>query len=159
MIHLLFSANRWEASASIRANIEEGFTVIIDRYYYSGIVYSAAKGRADLTLEWARQPEVGLPRPDLCLFLDITSEAAANRGGFGGEKYETSAMQKRVRGLFFELMKLPDGRDMITIDAGGDVEEVGAQIASQVDEAMGHPKMHKALESIPLWAQTPIVVN
>ncbi|KAJ4307375.1 Thymidylate kinase, partial [Neodidymelliopsis sp. IMI 364377] len=60
-------------------------TVIIDRYYYSGIVYSAAKQNPSLSLEWCRNPDVGLPRPDLCLFLDISAEAAAQRGGYGTE--------------------------------------------------------------------------
>ncbi|MCJ1429155.1 Thymidylate kinase, partial [Sticta canariensis] len=64
-IHLLFSANRWEAAAAIRADIAAGTTVVIDRYYYSGVVYSVAKPRAGISLQWAREPEVGLPRPDV----------------------------------------------------------------------------------------------
>jgi dTMP kinase len=32
-----------EAAERIKAEIASGTTVVIDRYYYSGIVYSAAK--------------------------------------------------------------------------------------------------------------------
>lgn len=128
---------------------------MIDRYYYSGIVYSAAKGRHDLSLEWARQPEVGLPKPDLCLFLNISPEAAAERGGFGSEKYETSDMQKRVRTLFYELMKLPDGQDMKIVDAGRDVEEVKNDVLKEVEEAMASSKMRETLGSILPWSETP----
>src|SRR5277367_4036035 len=88
-IHLLFSANRWEAAAQIKSDIALGVNVIIDRYSYSGAVYSAAKNNPNLSLQWAWQPEVGLPRPDICLFLGISTAEAAKRGGFGMERYET----------------------------------------------------------------------
>ncbi len=133
--------------------------MVIDRYYYSGIVYSAAKGRPDLSLEWARRPEVGLPRPDICFFLDITTEAAAKRVGFGDEKYETSAMQKRVRELFYELVKLPDGQDIRVIDAGRNIEAVETDIAERARELMGHSKMTEAVRSILPWADMPEVAG
>lgn len=42
-IHLLFAANRWENVDKIKKLIYEGITIIIDRYSYSGMVYSMAK--------------------------------------------------------------------------------------------------------------------
>ena len=153
MIHLLFSANRWEAAGQIRNAIEGGVTVVIDRYYYSGIVYSAAKDKVDLSLKWAREPEIGLPRPDVCIFLDIEPEAAAERGGFGNEKYETSAMQKRVRELFYELMGTSDGLDVRVVDAGRSVEEVEKDVLKSVKDVMGQPKMAKPLTAILPWEE------
>lgn len=44
-IHLLFSANRWEAKQSIVACLESGKSVVCDRYAFSGIAYSYAKVR------------------------------------------------------------------------------------------------------------------
>ncbi|TLD18715.1 thymidylate kinase [Venturia nashicola] len=128
VIHLLFSANRWEAAAGIKADIDAGTTVIIDRYYYSGCVYSAAKDNPTLPLAWARHPEVGLPKPDICVFLDIAPEEAAKRGGFGEEKYETKRIQDRVREIFAELREAPEKGDFYRIDAGKTVEEVGDDI-------------------------------
>lgn len=154
MIHLLFSANRWEAAGQIRNAIEEGITVVIDRYYYSGVVYSAAKDKADLSLKWARDPEIGLPRPDVCVFLDIAPEAAARRGGFGSEKYETSAMQKRVRELFYELMDTSDGLDIRVVDAGRSIEEVEKDIMERVKDVMEQPKMAKPLTTILPFEET-----
>ncbi|KAK4196761.1 thymidylate kinase-domain-containing protein [Triangularia verruculosa] len=103
VIHLLFSANRWEAASLIASLLSQGTTVICDRYYYSGIVYSAAKHNPSLPLSWARSPEVGLPRPDLVLFLDLDEQEAKKRGGWGGEVYEKAEMQRRVRELFWGL--------------------------------------------------------
>ncbi|OTA94583.1 hypothetical protein M434DRAFT_394525 [Hypoxylon sp. CO27-5] len=103
VIHLLFSANRWEAVKKIKAELEAGHTIICDRFYHSGIVYSAAKNIKSLSLSWAKAPEVGLPRPDMVLFLDLEEEVARERGGWGGEVYEKGEMQRRVRDLFWGL--------------------------------------------------------
>ncbi|KAI1640586.1 thymidylate kinase-domain-containing protein [Biscogniauxia mediterranea] len=103
VIHLLFSANRWEAVKKIKAELEAGHTIICDRFYHSGIVYSAAKQLPSLSLSWAKAPEVGLPRPDMVLFLDLEESVARERGGWGGEVYEKGEMQRRVRDLFWGL--------------------------------------------------------
>ncbi|KAL4759449.1 bifunctional thymidylate/uridylate kinase [Aspergillus foveolatus] len=133
-IHLLFSANRWEVAQSIESDIANGTSVIIDRYSYSGAVYSAAKANPSLSLEWAWQPEVGLPKPDLCLFLSISPEEAAERGGFGGERYENEAMQTRVRELFNTIFDLQRATDIRIIDAGKSLAEVSQDILTVVTE-------------------------
>lgn len=108
--------------------------MIIDRYSYSGAVYSAAKANPSLSLEWAWQPEVGLPKPDLCLFLSISPEEAAKRGGFGGERYENEAMQTRVRELFNTILDLQRATDIRIIDAGKSLAEVSQDILNVVTE-------------------------
>ncbi|KAK1910481.1 hypothetical protein P3342_008360 [Pyrenophora teres f. teres] len=136
VIHLLFSANRWEAANSIQADLTAGTTIIIDRYYYSGCVYSAAKQKHDMSLEWCRNPELGLPRPDLCIFLDISAEDATKRGGYGTEKYEKKDMQDRVRVLFETLMQRKEGEDFVRINAGASEEDVAAKVREQVDRCI-----------------------
>ena len=129
-IHLLFSANRWEIAKSIEQNINAGITVIVDRYSYSGAVYSAAKANPTLSLDWAWQPEIGLPQPDICLFLSISAEEAAKRGGFGAERYENETMQTRVRGLFRTLFERQ--KNVCVVDAGKTLEEVSRDIQAAV---------------------------
>ncbi|KAG8163601.1 hypothetical protein KVR01_006898 [Diaporthe batatas] len=139
-IHLLFTANRWEAAPSITSLLSQGVTVVCDRYYYSGMVYSAAKGNPSLGLPWARAPEVGLPRPDAVVFLDLDEEAARRRGGFGEERYETEEMQRRVKALFWGLKRGEvsgvafdeEREDLVVVDAGGSVEEVAEEILGVV---------------------------
>ncbi|KAJ4993503.1 thymidylate kinase [Stagonosporopsis vannaccii] len=135
-IHLLFSANRWEAVPSILSTLASGTTVVIDRYYYSGVVYSAAKRLPNMPLSWCRHPDVGLPRPDLVLFLHISAEDAAQRGGFGDERYEKATMQERVRGLFEEVRDAKEGEDFVVVDAGGSVEGVQGEIRRVVGECL-----------------------
>ena len=43
--HLLFSANRWEKMNDIKTLLSSGVTIILDRYIYSGIIYSTAAVR------------------------------------------------------------------------------------------------------------------
>ncbi|KAJ4346893.1 Thymidylate kinase [Didymosphaeria variabile] len=136
VIHLLFSANRWEAAPSIEADLAAGTTIIIDRYYYSGCVYSAAKQNPALSLAWSRHPEVGLPRPDLALFLDISVEDAAKRGGYGTEKYEKKELQDHVRRLFDVMMQSQEKDDFVRINAGASMEDVQQKIWEEVHKAM-----------------------
>lgn len=115
----------------IKEDIESGITLVLDRYYYSGCVYSAAKNIPGLDLEWARWPEVGLPGPDICIFLDLLPEKAQLRGGFGDEKYEKAEMQDRVRILFQEMLRVEPDRFRV-IDAAKGREEVGQEILDAV---------------------------
>ncbi|OQE35405.1 hypothetical protein PENCOP_c013G08599 [Penicillium coprophilum] len=145
-IHLLFSANRWEIAKSIEEDIMNGKTVIVDRYSYSGVVYSAAKANPTLSLEWAWQPEIGLPRPDICLFLSISSEEAAKRGGFGAERYENEAMQTRVRELFRTIFEKQQGVSII--DAGNSIDEVAREIQGAVASCIARLDVTGALKKL-----------
>ena len=86
-IHLLFSANRWEAIPSILETLGKGIHIVCDRYAYSGVAFSSAKAKSDmdistasavramgrvgeeegLDLEWCMAPDRGLPAPDWCV--------------------------------------------------------------------------------------------
>lgn len=150
-IHLLFSANRWEAAKDIRSQIEDGVSIIVDRYSYSGAVYSAAKDNSDLSLEWAWQPEAGLPRPDLLIFLSISPEEAAKRGGYGEERYETNEMQRRVRELFDQLLQMEHGHNILRVDAGSSVEEVHEQLLMPVMGLVASGQVLQPLGKIGSW--------
>ncbi|KIY44633.1 thymidylate kinase [Fistulina hepatica ATCC 64428] len=133
VIHLLYSANRWELVSTIRKLLDEGTTIICDRYAFSGIAFSASKerdGKSVLPFSWCRAPEALLPSPDLTLFLDISPEKAKERGGFGEERYETEDMQRRVRTMYARIadeMKDTDN-SWITIDAGRSLEAVAEDV-------------------------------
>lgn len=100
------------------------------------MVYSAAKQNPALSLSWARSPEVGLPRPDLVLFLDLSPEKAKERGGWGEERYEKAEMQEKVKRLFWELKEGTgeESEDLVVVDAGGSVEDVAEDVWKVVGE-------------------------
>mmetsp|Transcript_4749 Transcript_4749/g.6168 ORF Transcript_4749/g.6168 Transcript_4749/m.6168 type:complete len:293 (+) Transcript_4749:95-973(+) len=133
-IHLLFSANRWEASQQLCQDLYQGTTVVCDRYAYSGVAFSSAKVAKQqepknknkeqenndddddnasgsnsnplLSLDWCQAPDRGLPAPDCVIFLQLSPAQAEERGGYGEERYETLEMQLRVRERFAELQKM-----------------------------------------------------
>ncbi|TQD98103.1 hypothetical protein C1H46_016225 [Malus baccata] len=102
-IHLLFSANRWEKRSLMESKLKSGTTLVVDRYSYSGVAFSSAKG---LDIEWCKAPEIGLLAPDLVVYLDIPPEKAAERGGYGGERYEQLEFQKKV-GQNYQVLRGP----------------------------------------------------
>ncbi|KAJ2550573.1 Thymidylate kinase [Coemansia sp. RSA 1933] len=120
-IHLLFSANRWEAMDQMRADLESGTTLVVDRYAFSGVAFSAAKR---LNIEWCKAPDVGLIAPDRVFFLDIHPDDAAKRAGYGDEIYEKREMQIQVRVKFFSLMD----STWSVVDAVKDPDHIHRQI-------------------------------
>ena len=78
LVALLFAEDRHGAAPAIRKALEEGKTVLLDRYVYSNIAYQCAK-LPDMTerrklRDWIFDTEYGvfdLPVPDLNLFLDV----------------------------------------------------------------------------------------
>lgn len=91
------------------------------------------------------QPDIGLPKPDLCIFLDISLEEAAARGEFGKERYETNEMQERVRALFGELLKRPKNEEMVVVDAGRSLDEVKKRMLQLANEALRFERIDRPL--------------
>jgi dTMP kinase len=112
----------------------------MDRYYPSGIVFSAAKQDPSLSIPWCRAPDVGLPAPDLAIFLNLSPEAAAARGGgYGEEKYETRQIQDRARELFGKVIEDEKAVGMEhwqVVDAGKTVEEVQTELLKLADQVI-----------------------
>lgn len=121
-IHLLFTANRWELQPKMIKLLEAGTTLVVDRYSYSGVAFSSAKNGVDL--HWCKQPEVGLPKPDVVLYLNIPSSVAATRGKYGDERYETEDFQKKVASVYEELKEY----DWKVLDGSKSVEDLQREI-------------------------------
>ncbi|KAL7563095.1 hypothetical protein ACA910_022586 [Epithemia clementina (nom. ined.)] len=146
-IHLLFSANRWEASHDIAKTLYDGKSVICDRYAYSGVAFSSAKEPL-LSLDWCRAPDRGLPAPDCVIFLQLSPAQAEERGGYGEERYEQRDMQIRVRKRFAQLQRLdeestkqhtskgPRVPTWYVIDAAQSMEQVHNQIWDAVQTTL-----------------------
>ncbi|OCF33236.1 thymidylate kinase [Kwoniella heveanensis BCC8398] len=128
-IHLLFSANRWECAAAIRRDLANGITIIADRYAFSGIAFSAAKG---LPFDFCLNPDTALPLPDITLYLTLSPIIASQRAAFGEERYETDQMQRSTRQQFAlvaqEVVKRHGENRWREVDANGGIEEVGDRI-------------------------------
>uniref|UniRef100_A0A1I7T7U3 Thymidylate kinase n=1 Tax=Caenorhabditis tropicalis TaxID=1561998 RepID=A0A1I7T7U3_9PELO len=140
-LHLMFSADRFLKNQMIRESVANGIDVICDRYCYSGVAYSLAKG---LPETWVRSSDVGLPKPDAVLFFDVSPEVAAKRGGFGQERLETSEMQKKVAAV---MPTLRDDAFWKTVNADGDMETVEKEVF-RIYEQLDRQKPFESLEKI-----------
>ncbi|NXM75852.1 KTHY kinase, partial [Serilophus lunatus] len=132
-VHLLFSANRWEHVPLMKEKLQQGITIVVDRYAFSGVAFTSAKG--NFCLNWCKQPDVGLPKPDVILFLQLSPKAAAERGDFGHERYESSAFQEKVLQSFYCLME-DKTLNWKTVDASQSIEDLHTEIKSIAEETI-----------------------
>ncbi len=86
LVALIYAGNRYDSKDMIRGWLEDGITVIADRYVVSNIAFQcakldSAKDRKDLR-EWILNFEYGyndIPRPDVNIFLDVPFHFTANK--------------------------------------------------------------------------------
>lgn len=96
---------------------------------------------------------MGLPQPDICLFLNISTEAAARRGGFGAERYENEKMQTRVREIFRTLFDRQE--NVCVIDAGRTLDEVSKDIQIAVENCLSQSTRNEPLKHLGPLANKP----
>jgi dTMP kinase len=111
-------------------DIDHGVTLVLDRYIYSGAAFSIIKG---LDASWCHACDFGLPAPDLVLFLDLEEEVAAQRGGYGEERYEKAETQRRVRSAFAQ-MAAQGGALWKTLDAATTIDDLAKTIQQVVKQ-------------------------
>nr|XP_004667861.1 thymidylate kinase isoform X1 [Jaculus jaculus] len=124
-VHLLFSANRWEQVPLIKEKLSQGVTLVVDRYAFSGVAFTSAK--ENFSLDWCKQPDVGLPKPDLIVFLQLQLVDAAARGEFGCERYENGMYQERALQCFHQLMR-DTALNWKVVDASKSIEDIHTEI-------------------------------
>jgi dTMP kinase len=117
--HMLFAANRWEKHEELRSLLDEGNTVIVNRYTESNLVYGKANG---LSLKWLANLENGLPKSDLVIVLDAPPAFITSRRPTKKDVYEADLrLQKRVRTTYRELARK---FRWVIVNATGNVETV-----------------------------------
>lgn len=142
LVALLFAEDRRTAAPEIRATVEAGGTVLLDRYVYSNIAYQCAKLPDDREAEelrsWILDTEYGrfgLPRPDLNIFLDVpisfvSRSLERQRNGADREYLHGSrdiheadlGFQERVREMY--RRQAAEDSSFVTVDCGDDKGEM-----------------------------------
>lgn len=95
VMHLLFSANRYECMKKINKYIDDNYIVILDRYFYSGIVYSIANNIED---KWCYETEKLLRTPDIIFYFNTFFKKDCN------ERYENERFQNKIKKIFDEVL-------------------------------------------------------
>lgn len=150
LVALLFAEDRHGAAPSIKRHLENGGTVLLDRYVYSNIAYQCAKlgdeEKAESLRDWifdTEYGEFGLPVPDLNIFLDVPigfveSKLKSQRGGTDREYLEGAQdiheadikFQIRVRDMYRKQCELdPKFIRIDCSDENGEMLPTGAIFA------------------------------
>lgn len=127
--HLLNKTN------GILKKMEEGFTVVTDRYYFSSYAYQGAH----MPLAWvieANALSADLLKPDLTIYIDILPEISMQRlkqNRNATELYETLENLKSVRAKYFESFERMKTKENIFITEGNrTAEEIAHDIWKEI---------------------------
>lgn len=129
--HLLNKTN------GILKKLEEGYTVITDRYYFSSYAYHGIHMSMDWVIE-ANSLSADLLRPDLTIYIDISPEESMSRikkGRNSTELYETLDNLRNVRAKYLEAFGLLKSKEHVFITDGNRVSE---NIANDIWDAVSH---------------------
>jgi dTMP kinase len=123
-IAALFVADRLDhllnKTDGIVKKIEEGYTVICDRYYFSSYAYQGTHLEIDWVIE-ANSLCADILRPDLNIFIDVSPEISmkrVNRSRPSTELYETVDNLGNVREKFFEAFEKLKDKEVVFITEG-----------------------------------------
>lgn len=120
--NLILAANMWEVAEGAKRRSEHGEIVIMDRYKYTHIAYSMARGSPRRACESVLE---GIVEPDKIVFLDIKPDPALARKPPGQlEVLENPVFQTQVYNNYLSMIT----PDWIIVNADNDQELVHNQI-------------------------------
>ncbi|XP_057326503.1 thymidylate kinase [Microplitis mediator] len=143
-VHLLFSANRWECSSDLIKTLNSGVTLVVDRYAASGAAYSATSTKKSLS--WCKEPDRGLPAPDLVALITTDEKTIMSREGWANERFERKDFQRKVADNFLKLKddtwKIVSGDQSID-----DIHQVLLEEALKIIEQVKNSPINQLYES------------
>ncbi len=126
-MQLLYIANRYEWRPRIEEWLADGRMVVCDRYTASSVAYGSSQG---LDSAWLDAVQLGLPKADVTVLLDIAAEHAARRKQHDRDKYERDlAMLGRVRDSYLHQARL---HRWVVVDGARPVDDVSAAVSREV---------------------------
>jgi dTMP kinase len=133
---LLYMAARTQmVETVIRPTLDQGKTVVSDRFLLANVAYQGYGGGLDVATLWkVGCIATGDLLPDLTIVLDVSAEVAAARMSRPLDRMEQqgAAFNARVRqGFLTEAARAPD--KIVVVDASGSVEDVQAEIRRIVE--------------------------
>lgn len=135
-LFLYFASRAQHASEFIIPLLEQGVTVISDRFHDSSVAYQGGGRKLGIeTVEDLRKlATLGL-EPDITFYLDIDPTVARERMGnrmFDRLEAEKLGFYRRIRNAYSELLKIYPGRIKL-IDASGTPDDVWKRIEQQIE--------------------------
>lgn len=127
---LLFAADRFDhLKFELRPMLRENKVVISDRYVYSSLAYQGAQG---LKLNWIRQVNYFVIKPNLALYLDVPAEIGLARKR-GRSVLENLELERKVREVYLSLVR---SGELIKIDSSRNLGVVRKEVLELVLRAL-----------------------
>lgn len=106
---LLFAADRdLHYHNEIKKKLDEGYIVISDRFIESSIIYQSVQSN-NISIEWIKQINKFVGKPDLTIILDIDPKIAlARKTDKTFEKFEDLGFLNKVRQLYLNRAEQED---------------------------------------------------
>jgi len=148
-IAALYAADRLDhltnKTDGILKKMDEGYTVITDRYYFSSYAYHGTH----MDINWvinANSLSADLLRPDLNIYIDISPEESMkrlNKGRDSIELYESTENLRQVKEKYFEAFELLADKEKISVINGNRPEkEIANDIWREVSKLVGSDSHH-----------------
>lgn len=113
--------------------LEQGKTVVSDRYAYSSLAYQPVMGAER---EWVETLNRDILKPDLTVILDISAEVGMSRveeRGLDGNVFEQMDFQQKVVRKYREM---EERENTVLVDASKGKDEVFRQVKTAVEEKL-----------------------
>lgn len=139
VIAALFAADRLDHLLNevngLAAKVENGTTVISDRYYFSSYAYHAV----DMPMDWviqANEQSAQILRPTVNIFIDVDPDTALERiakNRFERELFEKRSRLIQVRENYLKAFdKLKNIENIVCIDGNQTPEQIADQVWAAV---------------------------
>ncbi len=133
---LLFAADRLDhVEAEILPNLQDGVTVVSDRYVHSSVAYQSVTGDDADAVAWVKELNRHARRPDLTIVLDVPPAVASQRRierGHGREIYDDDGLQAQLAAFYLDIEAHFPGERIVHVDGCRTVDEIAADIAREV---------------------------
>jgi len=117
--------------------LQEGYTVITDRYYFSSYAYNGTHMDINWVIE-ANKMAASILRPDVNIFIDVPPEVCMERISIarqGTELYETQENLHNVRSKYLEAFdKLKYEESICIINGNREFEDVAADVFAEAEK-------------------------
>lgn len=137
-IAALFAADRLDHVANtetgILNKINNGITVVSDRYYFSSYAYQGV----DVDMDWVvslNSQAKALLKPDLQIFIDISPQTAMDRITLGRDAvdvYEEIGRLSATREKFLDIIRGCPDENVVIVDGNCTEEKVAERILKEV---------------------------
>ena len=139
VIAALFAADRLDHLLNdingIVSKINEGITVISDRYYFSSYAYHSV----DMPMDWvikANEQSSVILKPTVNIFIDVNPDTAIERiakNRFHQELFEKKSRLVKVREKYLEaFVKLKESERVIIVDGNRSKQEIADDIWDKI---------------------------